>query len=70
MSLLKPASKLIPMGFTTAREYAQERGEIIHLGTGSSELDKLLGGGVETGSITEIFGEFVPFFLFLFTQYL
>ena len=26
--------------------------------TGSKELDKLLGGGIETGSITEIFGEF------------
>ena len=26
--------------------------------TGSSELDALLKGGVETGSITEIFGEF------------
>ncbi|KAB7494244.1 DNA repair protein RAD51-like protein A [Armadillidium nasatum] len=28
------------------------------LTTGSKELDKLLGGGIETGSITEIFGEF------------
>jgi DNA repair protein RAD51 len=28
------------------------------LTTGSSEFDKLLGGGVETNSITEIFGEF------------
>ena len=26
--------------------------------TGSKELDKLLNGGIETGSITEIFGEF------------
>jgi len=26
--------------------------------TGSREVDKLLGGGVETGSITELFGEF------------
>ena len=25
---------------------------------GSSDLDQLLGGGIETGSITEIFGEF------------
>uniref|UniRef100_A0A1B0BC00 RecA family profile 1 domain-containing protein n=1 Tax=Glossina palpalis gambiensis TaxID=67801 RepID=A0A1B0BC00_9MUSC len=28
------------------------------LTTGSTELDKLLDGGIETGSITEIFGEF------------
>ena len=26
--------------------------------SGSSDLDALLGGGIETGSITEIFGEF------------
>lgn len=28
------------------------------LTTGSVELDKLLEGGIETGSITEVFGEF------------
>lgn len=46
------------MGFTTATELHQKRAEIIQLTTGSHELDKLLGGGIETGSITEIFGEF------------
>lgn len=46
------------MGFTTATEFHQKRSEIIQLTTGSRELDKLLGGGIETGSITEIFGEF------------
>lgn len=56
--ILAEASKLVPMGFTTATEYHQKRSEIIQLGTGSKELDKLLGGGIETGSITEIFGEF------------
>lgn len=52
------ASKLVPMGFTTATEFHQKRSEIIQLTTGSRELDRLLGGGIETGSITEIFGEF------------
>ncbi|KAL5464085.1 hypothetical protein EMCRGX_G033045 [Ephydatia muelleri] len=52
------AAKLVPMGFTTATEFHQKRSEIIQLTTGSKELDKLLGGGIETGSITEIFGEF------------
>lgn len=52
------AAKLVPMGFTTATEFHQRRSEIIQLTSGSKELDKLLGGGVETGSITEIFGEF------------
>jgi DNA repair protein RAD51 len=46
------------MGFTTATEFHLRRSEIIYLTTGSAELDKLLGGGLETGAITEIFGEF------------
>jgi DNA repair protein RAD51 len=31
---------------------------LVTLTTGSVELDKLLEGGIETGSITEVFGEF------------
>ena len=46
------------MGFTTASEFHQKRSELITLTTGSSDLDRLLGGGLETGSITEVFGEF------------
>ena len=56
--LLQAASKLVPMGFQTATECHLARQDIIHLTTGSTELDKLLQGGIETGSITEIFGEF------------
>eukprot|EP00470_Lotharella_oceanica_P001319 CAMPEP_0170171654 /NCGR_PEP_ID=MMETSP0040_2-20121228/4819_1 /TAXON_ID=641309 /ORGANISM="Lotharella oceanica, Strain CCMP622" /LENGTH=345 /DNA_ID=CAMNT_0010411847 /DNA_START=37 /DNA_END=1074 /DNA_ORIENTATION=- len=56
--LLAAASKIIPMGFTTAAEYHKARQDTIHLTTGSKELDKLLQGGIETGSITEIYGEF------------
>ncbi|OLY79567.1 DNA repair protein RAD51-like protein, partial [Smittium mucronatum] len=52
------AAKLVPMGFTTASDYHQRRSEMISITTGSTELDKLLGGGFETGSITELFGEF------------
>ena len=56
--LITEACKTVPMGFTTATEFHQKRSEIIQLTTGSRELDKLLGGGIETGSITELFGEF------------
>ncbi|XP_055544017.1 DNA repair protein RAD51 homolog A [Wyeomyia smithii] len=56
--ILMEATKLVPMGFTTATDFHQKRSEIIQLTTGSKELDKLLGGGIETGSITELFGEF------------
>lgn len=53
-----PASKHVPMGFTTATEMHQRRSELISITTGSKQLDTLLAGGIETGSITEIFGEF------------
>ncbi|CAD5121500.1 DgyrCDS10004 [Dimorphilus gyrociliatus] len=56
--ILAEATKLVPMGFTTASEIHQKRADIIQLTTGSKELDKLLQGGMETGSITELFGEF------------
>lgn len=56
--IMAEAHKLVPMGFTSATEFHQKRAEIIQITTGSKELDKLLGGGIETGSITEIFGEF------------
>lgn len=52
------AQKLVPMGFTTATAHHAKRAELISLTTGSKELDKLLQGGIETGSITEMFGEF------------
>jgi len=56
--ILNEVIKLVPMGFTTATEFHQKRSEIIQVTTGSKELDKLLQGGIETGSITEMFGEF------------
>lgn len=56
--LLKEAAKLIPMGFCSATEYHSKRSEVVYISSGSTELDKLLHGGLETGSITEIFGEF------------
>jgi len=52
------ANKIVPMGFTTATEYHARREDLLTITTGSKNLDLLLGGGIETGSITEIFGEF------------
>jgi len=56
--IIAEASKLIPMGFITASEFNATRGDIIQISTGSKDLDKILDGGIETGSITELFGEF------------
>ncbi|CAL1527049.1 unnamed protein product [Lymnaea stagnalis] len=44
--------------FLTALEYAIKRKQVFKVSTGSQELDKLLGGGIESMAITEAFGEF------------
>lgn len=49
---------LVPMDFKTASDALEDRKSLVTLTTGSMELDKLLEGGVETGSMTEVFGEF------------
>ena len=46
------------MDFKTAADALEDRKSLVTLTTGSVELDKLLEGGIETGSITEVFGEF------------
>mmetsp|Transcript_21160 Transcript_21160/g.29643 ORF Transcript_21160/g.29643 Transcript_21160/m.29643 type:complete len:256 (+) Transcript_21160:403-1170(+) len=46
------------MDFKTAADALEDRRGICMLTTGSMELDKLLEGGIESGSITEFFGEF------------
>ncbi|MFW6040369.1 MAG: DNA repair and recombination protein RadA [Thermoplasmatota archaeon] len=45
-------------GFETGDEVLKKRKEIGKLTTGSESFDDLLGGGIETRSITEFFGEF------------
>ena len=42
------------MDFKTAADVLEDRKGIVCLTTGSVELDKLLEGGIETGSITEV----------------
>lgn len=44
--------------FKTGLEMKEKRKSIIHMTTGATALDKILGGGIETASITELFGEF------------
>jgi len=45
-------------GFRTALQQSQSRKNIFRISTGSMELNKLLGGGLESMAITEVFGEF------------
>jgi DNA repair protein RAD51 len=56
--LLQEAMRHCRMGFTNALEFMAKRQDLIQLTTGSKALDNLLDGGIESGSITELFGEF------------
>lgn len=49
---------LVMLGFKTAAEQLSITKDMVKISTGSRDLDSLLGGGIETGSITEFFGEF------------
>lgn len=52
------ARDALEMGFETADKIMERRKEIRRITTGSSELDALLGGGIETMAITEIYGKY------------
>ncbi len=46
------------LNFESGEELLQKRMQAIKITSGSEELNKLLGGGFETGSITEVYGQF------------
>jgi meiotic recombination protein DMC1 len=53
------ARKLTDAGFVTGSEYLKKKlSQRLHITTGASQVDRLLGGGIESSSITELFGEF------------
>jgi len=56
--IMAAAKTLVPMRMVSAAEMLQMRKNMVQISTGSAQLDGLLAGGIETGQITEIFGEF------------
>lgn len=56
--IITSARDMSGMGFISASELATKRKNVFYLKTGSASLDELLGGGMESGSIIECFGEF------------
>lgn len=57
--LIEQARQLVDIGsFKTAEKVFEERKKIKKITTMSKSLDDLLGGGIETGSITEFYGGF------------
>jgi DNA repair protein RadA len=45
-------------GFVSASEMLEIRKHMMRCSTGSKELNRIMGGGIETGAITELIGEF------------
>ena len=56
--IINAARDSMKMGFETGTEVLKKREIVSKITTGSSNFDVLMGGGFETGAITECFGEF------------
>jgi len=52
------ARQKVSPGFITATDLLESRKLMMKCRTGSSEFDRIMGGGIETGVITEFIGEF------------
>ena len=56
--IVQAAREKLGYGFVTADIILESRRNMLRATTGSDALDDLLNGGIETGSITELYGEF------------
>jgi len=56
--IIANARRVLGIRFKTAKEVKLERLSVRKITTGSKNLDDLLGGGIETKTITEFFGEY------------
>ncbi|RLC33468.1 MAG: DNA repair and recombination protein RadA [Candidatus Nealsonbacteria bacterium] len=56
---IQASRSMLNLGFIDGVEYAKKRDNIIHITTGSKNIDNLLGGkGVESRAVTEAFGAY------------
>ena len=56
--MINAARDSMKMGFVTGADVLKKREQVLKLSTGAANFDELMGGGFETGAITECFGEF------------
>ncbi|MAF99297.1 MAG: DNA repair and recombination protein RadA [Nanoarchaeota archaeon] len=56
--VVNAARDSMKMGFETGTDILKKRALVVKISTGSQTFDTLMGGGFETGAITECFGEF------------
>jgi DNA repair protein RadA len=58
LNIVAAARKSLSIDFITAEELWKRRQDMLKCSTNSKNLDKLLGGGIETQALTEFIGEF------------
>ena len=56
--VIAAARASLEMGFESGEDVLKKREQVIKLSTGSKAFDALVGGGFESGALTECFGEF------------
>ena len=58
LAIIRAARSSISVSFVRADELLRMRENVLRLTTGSKPLDRLVGGGLETQTITEFYGEY------------
>ena len=56
--MIQSARENLNMGFETGIEVLKKRDTVQKISTGSASFDQMMGGGFETGAITECFGQY------------
>jgi DNA repair protein RadA len=56
--MINAAREIFDMGFESGLDVLEKRNKVSKISLGCQSFDELLGGGFETGAITEAFGEF------------
>ena len=56
--IIKKARDSLNLGFEVAKNFIHKRDNVDKIGTGCSNFDSILNGGFESGSITEVYGQY------------
>jgi len=56
--IINTARDKLDMGFESGEELLKKREAVVKITTSSKNLDNIIGGGVETGAVTEVYGSY------------
>ncbi len=56
--MIQTSRNAMDMGFESGEQLLEKRAKIVKITTSSKAFDEILGGGIESGGITECYGEF------------